>query len=167
MKKLLYLLVLSVLASCSSNKYAAHFQNVKPYEPVYSETKAAPVVTESTIRPAIQPEELTASTQVVPVVTESTPTVEVRKTYIQMTKAERKELRQNLKAAIKASMKAKKASPEASQNVSAMDKDLKLAAIFGAVGVVALIIGGDVFWIIGGIAMIIGVVFFVKWLVRQ
>lgn len=48
-----------------------------------------------------------------------------------------------------------------------MDNDLKLAAIFGAVGIVALIISGDVFYIIGGIALIIGVVFFVKWLVRQ
>jgi hypothetical protein len=48
-----------------------------------------------------------------------------------------------------------------------MDPDLKLAAIFGSIGVVALIIGGDVFAIIGGIAMIVGLVFFVRWLVRQ
>ncbi len=49
----------------------------------------------------------------------------------------------------------------------ALDKDLKLAAIFGAVGIVALLIGGDVFWVIGGIALLIGVVFFVMWLARQ
>jgi hypothetical protein len=50
-----------------------------------------------------------------------------------------------------------------------MDNDLKLAAIFGAVGIVGLMLGGatDVFWIIGGIALLVGVVFLVKWLVRQ
>ena len=44
-----------------------------------------------------------------------------------------------------------------------------LAAVFGAVGIVGLIIGTgtNVFSFIGGIALIIGVVFFVKWLVRQ
>jgi hypothetical protein len=167
MKKVLFLLSVVTLASCSSNKYAAHFQNVKPYEPAYAETKKVPAAPAESIRPAIQPEELTASTEVVPVVSEVTPPAEVRKTYLQMTKAERKELRQNLKAAIKASIKAKKMAPESVQGTNAMDNDLKLAAIFGSVGIVALIIGGDVFWIIGGIAMIIGVVFFVKWLVRQ
>ncbi|MFO0265944.1 MAG: hypothetical protein ACK51D_03255 [Cyclobacteriaceae bacterium] len=167
MKKLLYLLVLSVLASCSSNKYAAHFQNVKPYEPLYAEANTVPGSAPKTIRPAIEPEQLTASTEIVPVVTESTPTVDVRKTYIQMTKAERKELRQNLRSALKASVASSKLSPESSKASQGMDPDLKLAAIFGSIGVVALIIGGDVFAIIGGIAMIVGVVFFVKWLVRQ
>jgi len=167
MKKLLYLVVLSVLASCSSNKYAAHFQNVKPYEPVYVEANTVPGSAPQTIRPAIQPEQLTASTEIVPVVTESTPTVDVRKTYIQMTQAERKELRQNLRSALKASLASSKLSPESSKASQGMDPDLKLAAIFGSIGVVALIIGGDVFAIIGGIAMIVGLVFFVKWLIRQ
>ncbi|MCE2935149.1 MAG: hypothetical protein ACK5V5_11335 [Cyclobacteriaceae bacterium] len=167
MKKLLYLLVLSVLASCSSNKYAAHFQNVKPYEPLYAEANTVPGSAPKTIRPAIEPEQLTASTEIVPVVTESTPTVDVRKTYIQMTKAERKELRQNLRSALKASVASSKLSPESSKASQGMDPDLKLAAIFGSIGVVALIIGGDVFAIIGGIAMIVGLVFFVRWLVRQ
>lgn len=167
MKKLLYLVVLSVLASCSSNKYAAHFQNVKPYEPVYVEANTVPGSAPQTIRPAIQPEQLTASTEIVPVVTESTPTVDVRKTYIQMTQAERKELRQNLRSALKASLASSKLSPESLKASQGMDPDLKLAAIFGSIGVVTLIIGGDVFAIIGGIAMIVGLVFFVRWLVRQ
>jgi hypothetical protein len=32
---------------------------------------------------------------------------------------------------------------------------------------VALLIGGNVFGVIGAISLIIGVVFFVKWLIRQ
>jgi predicted deacylase len=86
-----------------------------------------------------------------------------------MSRAERKEFRKEAKALIKAYIQAKKSGDEvkATEAVMAMDQDLKMAAIFGAVGIVALIIGGDVFWIIGGIALIIGVVFFVLWLSRQ
>lgn len=91
------------------------------------------------------------------------------KTYEDMTKQERRELRKELrelKKEIKHVIK-KKDNPNSVEATQAIDRDLKLAAIFGAVGIVALIIGGQVFWIIGGIAMIIGVVFFVKWLIRQ
>jgi uncharacterized membrane protein len=91
------------------------------------------------------------------------------KSYKEMSKAERKEFRKEAKELVKAYIKAKKEGDEvkATAAAQAMDQDLKMAAIFGAVGIVALIIGGDVFWIIGGIALIIGVVFFVLWLSRQ
>ena len=58
---------------------------------------------------------------------------------------------------------------ESTEATKALDRDLKLGAIFGAVGVVGLILGGAsaVFFYIGGIALIIGVVFFVRWLIRQ
>ncbi len=50
-----------------------------------------------------------------------------------------------------------------------MDHDLKLAIIFGAVGLTLTLFGGvnEVFWILGVIAFVVGVVFFVKWVVRQ
>ncbi|MDV3307345.1 MAG: hypothetical protein LOY03_00815 [Cyclobacteriaceae bacterium] len=91
------------------------------------------------------------------------------KSYKEMSKAERKEFRKEAKELVKTYIKAKKQGDEvkAAAAAQAMDQDLKMAAIFGAVGIVALIIGGDVFWIIGGIALIIGVVFFVLWLSRQ
>src|SRR5690606_39816577 len=81
------------------------------------------------------------------------------RSYKEMSRAERKEFRKEAKALIKTYIKAKKEGDEvkAAQAAQAMDHDLKMAAIFGAVGIVALIIGGDVFWIIGGIALIIGV----------
>lgn len=91
------------------------------------------------------------------------------RSYKDMSRAERKAFRKEAKALIKTYIKAKKSGDEvkAAEAAQAMDHDLKMAAIFGAVGIVALIIGGDVFWIIGGIALIIGVVFFVLWLSRQ
>jgi hypothetical protein len=88
------------------------------------------------------------------------------KTYEDMTKKERRELRKELKKEIKHIVK-KKDTPNSVEATKAMDRDLKLAAIFGAVGIVALIINGTVFYIIGGVALIIGIVFFVKWLIRQ
>jgi hypothetical protein len=77
-------------------------------------------------------------------------------------------LRHQLKRDIKAYLAAKRNfdSVKGAQ-ASGMDHDLKLAVIFGAIGIVGLAIGGDVFYIIGGIALLIGVVFFVKWVIRQ
>jgi len=165
MKKIIYLLSVVLLGACSSPKYTASFNSYDTpsgYQAVKSTETPAPV---------INPTELTASTSMAPVEIkkEVAPATEVRKTYIQMSKTERKVLRNHLRSEIKTYVKdqQKKSEPNTVQATHGMDNDLKLASIFGAVGIVALIIGGDVFWIIGGIALIIGVVFFVKWLVRQ
>ncbi|HPW62202.1 MAG TPA: hypothetical protein PLJ13_07900 [Cyclobacteriaceae bacterium] len=165
MKKIIYLLSVVLLGACSSPKYTASFNSYDTpsgYRAVKSTETPAPV---------INPTELTASTSMAPVEIkkEVAPATEVRKTYIQMSKTERKVLRNHLRSEIKTYVKdqKKKSEPNTVQATHGMDNDLKLASIFGAVGIVALIIGGDVFWIIGGIALIIGVVFFVKWLVRQ
>ncbi len=169
MKKIVYLFLTAVMfAACSSPKYTASFNSYDSpsgYRPVKAADVETPVTT------PVAPPELIASTSSAPVELkrETTSSTEVRKTYVQMTKAERKTLRTHLRSEVKTYVKDQKAklSPKSTEGTKAMDNDLKLAAIFGAVGVVATIIGGDVFWIIGGIAFIIGVVFFVKWLVRQ
>jgi len=164
MKKLLYLIVI-VACACSSPKYTASFNKYDKGN--VSSTKSEAVVEEQTIVVA-QPEQLLTSTSSVPVELETTPKTEVRKTYIQMTKTERKALRTHLKSDIKSYVKEQKKNFSVdSTDASSWDDDLKLAAIFGVVGLVAMIIGGDVFWVIGTIALIIGVVFFVKWLIRQ
>ena len=84
---------------------------------------------------------------------------------------ERKEFRHNLKKEIKTYVKAKKkaGSVESVKSSNAMDHDLKLAAIFGAIGVVGLILNSVsvAFGIIGGIALIVGIVFLVMWIIRQ
>jgi len=161
---LYYLLGLIFITSCSAPKYAYHFDH---YD--YRSGKKTKIMEVGDIdsKPmSIQPELLVASKERAILVTEPIAEIsnnEVRKTYAQMTKVERKEFRSDLKKYIKE----KKETVKATKKTNAMDNDLKLAAVFGAVGLVALIISGDVFYIIGGIALIIGVVFFVKWLVRQ
>jgi hypothetical protein len=169
MKKLLYIFVVAIVASaCSGPKYTASFNYFNKPSNNQTSTKSVAVVEEQT-KVVAQPEQLLASTSSTSPVELKATKEEVRKTYIQMTKTERKALRTHLRSDIKSYVKEQKKnlSVESTNSTSAMDNDLKLAAIFGAVGVVAMFIGGDVFWIIGGIALIIGVVFFVKWLVRQ
>jgi hypothetical protein len=170
MKKLIYSVIVLSMVACSGPKYTASFNNVNSTVPYYaSKTGTSPA--------RINPNQLLASTSEIPVLVEEpsntvVPTAKpLRKTYMQMTKAERKDLRKYLRMEIKSVVNAKKFDKkmgvEAANATKAMDNDLKLAAIFGAVGLVAMLINGNVFWIIGGIALIIGVVFFVKWLVRQ
>jgi hypothetical protein len=57
----------------------------------------------------------------------------------------------------------------ANNATSTMDSDLKMAIIFGAVGLTLTLFGGinEAFWVLGVIAIVVGVVFLVKWLVRQ
>lgn len=164
MKKLIYSLIALSAVACSSPKYTASFNNVNSTVPYYA-AKSIEVPT------PINAEQVLASTSEIPVVlaepsvvvTETT----VSKTYLQMTKSERKQLRSDIKSVLKTQKMNKKLGVQATQATKGIDHDLKLAAIFGAVGLVALIISGQLFYIIGGIALIIGVVFFVKWLVRQ
>ncbi len=48
-----------------------------------------------------------------------------------------------------------------------MDADLKRSIIFGASGIVALVIGGQVFWVLGSLSLLIGLIFGIKWLLRK
>lgn len=167
MKYISIVISIVVLASCSSPKYAAHFPS-SSVDPNYHAAKVAQV--ERVSQATTENQVLTASVHATPV---TLPAEEVRKqvkdTYAKLSKEQKKEVRQLLKKEIKAIAKSSKkdASVTATMASGGMDHDLKLAAIFGSVGLVGLLIGGNVFTVIGAIAMIIGVVFFVKWLMRQ
>ena len=51
----------------------------------------------------------------------------------------------------------------------AMDHDLKMALIFGIVGIVLSALGGvnSIFWILGVISTVIAIVFLIKWIAEQ
>lgn len=92
------------------------------------------------------------------------------KSFKDLSKAERKQLRSDLKDYIKSSKEKKSSDEVTSVNATkALDADLKLAIIFGAVGITFAILGGinTVFWVIGVIALIVGLVFFIRWIVNQ
>ena len=166
MKKILYVTVVALLAACSSPRHTANFQK-SDVNTGYHPVKMA--VSERVEPSKIQPDQLVASTSktIMPLAEVKK---EVRISYLKMSKAEQKEVRQQLKRQIKTIVKVQKKEMSVNSTQAAgMDHDLKLAAIFGAVGVVGLLLGsaGQAFVIIGAIALLIGVVFFIKWLVRQ
>jgi len=181
MKKSLFLIGAVVLmAACSSPKYTYNFDH---YDYNSGRKQQPEKVTAQANTPesplAIQEQTLVASNEESAVVlaeTEKPATAaeaqaNLEKKYNSMSKAERKEFRKEVKQSMKEYMKAKKEgnSVAADEAIKAMDHDLKLAIIFGAVGLTLTLFGGvnSVFWILGVIAVVIGVVFLIKWLVRQ
>jgi hypothetical protein len=172
--RLLSLACVALCFACSAPKMAYKF-NYHDYnagrkakdvkQEVASNPGPAPVVAEELVAMEPVKEAPVSSIESVekPVVTTAP-----KKAYEDMSKKERRELRREFKNEIKEIVK-KKDGGNSVEATQAMDKDLKLAAIFGAVGVVGLILGGAsvVFFYIGGIALLIGVVFFVRWLIRQ
>ena len=165
-KGIAFLLALVALTSCSTPKYAYYFDHQNRHA---GKTAAQPEKEMSV--PSIDPEMLSATTVEGPMTFAETSKKETpsKKTYAQMNKVERSALRNHLKKEVQAvvDVQRKLGSVESAKVTQGMDHDLKLAAIFGAVGVAGLIIGGDVFTVIGGLALLIGIVFFVKWIIRQ
>lgn len=47
------------------------------------------------------------------------------------------------------------------------DPELRRSVIFTAGGLVALLIGGSVFWVVGSLCLLIGLIFAIKWLLRK
>lgn len=168
MKSTLYLMsALLLAASCASPKYTYYFDHYNYGVTKNSDNEKIEKKQASTT--ATPPDQLLVSKSNLLVERPSnqqlTPTEKTEKplTKSSINKVERRELKQQIKKYIK-EVKAEKVEAGKANN---LDHDLKLAAIFGSVGVVALIIGTDAFVVIGGIALIIGVVFFVTWLLRQ
>ena len=93
------------------------------------------------------------------------------KAYKELSRAEKKQLRNELKDYLKNHTKKLNAGEEVT-SVNAtkqLDDDLKLAIIFGAIGITFAILGGinTVFWVIGVIGLIVGLVFFIRWISTQ
>ncbi len=161
----LFVCGIALLGSCSAPKFASQPTHGNEYRYAQAGEPAVPFpIDESTLVASISDEHLYLAT------VSDAPAVPVNTSKpVTLTREEKKELRKEAVKQIKAYTKALKEGDKAlaTELKQSMDNDLKFAAIFGAVGITAMIIGGDVFYIIGGIALIIGVVFLVKWLIRQ
>lgn len=178
MRKILFLICSAgLLASCSTPKYTYHFDHYDynsgrkhdVNDKVLSE-QVGVVTAEEMVAEGGPATPVAAPQEVQPVAMEAAK-AQLEKKYKEMSKSEKKAFRKEAKGKIKTYIKAKKSGDNvaADQALQAMDQDLKLAAIFGAVGLVFLLFGGvsEVFTILGVIGFVIGVIFFVKWLVRQ
>ncbi len=175
-----FLLGAIVFASCSSPKYTYHFDHYdynsgrpKTAETAIAPTPAAPAqavqteVVESPVLTASASEE----TQVLATETKASSVDKKASTlsYKEMNKEERKAFRKEVKKEFKDYVKAVKKGEQVSAQGGNLDPDLKMAILFGAVGLVLALFGGvsEVFTILGVIAILVGVYFLIKWLIRQ
>lgn len=173
-RNLLTICSVLLLAACSSPKYAYYFDHHD-----YNNGKKGDLKESAVLQSEIQPlhvdnATLVASADEKAFVPAETATAEVTaksiiEKYKSMSGAERKEFRKELKKEVKTLVKMKKKETYSVEATKRMDNDLKIAAIFGAVGLVLTLFGGvnSAFWVLGVIAIVIAVVFLVKWLVRQ
>jgi preprotein translocase subunit SecF len=167
----LLLVAFVILASCSTPKYTYYFDHYD-YNSGKKNSASQGVVTQG-VATEVMPHEAASDETLVASANENevylakpspaASTREVASKLKSMSKEERKELRKEVKKYVKQNKKEIKSSKSANQ----LENDVKLAAIFGAVGIVLLIIGGDVLSILGAVALLVGLYFFIRWLIHQ
>lgn len=177
MRKYLWVIVVMALGvSCSSPKYTYHFDHYnyesKPPLAKSAETPNVSSETSANEQPfAIDERTIVASAkEEVVYVTEAAPLPSISKEEAivvlkNMTKAEKRELKKDIKKYI--AVRKKEDSVKNTEASKALEHDVKLAAIFGAVGIVLIAIGGSALYIIGAVSLLIGLYFFIRWLSRQ
>lgn len=177
---------LLLLAACSTPKYSYHFDH---YD--YNSGKRKADAEKAVVAQApAQENEVNASAEASPLTVQkdavvassegattpsASPTLTdklaLKQKYAAMSKSEKKEFRKAVKSEIKKYVKAKKSKDGVASvaDAKAMDHNLKMAIIFGAVALTLSFFGGvnSVFWIVSVICLVIGVVFFIKWIAEQ
>lgn len=170
MKKYISLASVILLASCSAPKYTYYFDH---YD--YASKKNQVTVAQNNV----QGQPLATADQATLVASANDAHVYVAETVIPsvvehekvtgkinaLSKEEKRELKKEIKKYVKETKK--NPSVEAGSAAKKLENDVKLAAIFGAVGIVLLIIGGDVIYVLGAIALLVGLYFFIRWLIHQ
>jgi len=178
MKKYIYLLIsMVILASCSSPKYTYYFDHydynsgkkkVALKESLVSQEKTETSVPDVNSSISIDEKTIVASAKETEVyIAKPAPVISREEAVARiksLTKEEKRELKREVKKYVKENKKKDFAEGSGGR---AMANDVKLAAIFGVVGIVLLIVGGDVIYVLGAIALLIGLFFLVRWLVRQ
>ncbi len=91
--------------------------------------------------------------------------------YKTMTREERRGFRKEVKKEIKHYAKEIRAgnSVESIAATKELDDELKLAIVFGAIGITLTVLGGinTIFWVLGVVGLAVGLVFFIRWISQQ
>lgn len=170
MKKIVTLLTGAlIITACSTPKYAYYFDKYDYNSGRKPSTEISQHI-ESKTPLALTPESLTASAEVnaAPTpVAQPVASQQLSEKIASMTKAERKQLKKDLKTYAKESKKAD--SGNSVHATKAWDHDLKMATIFGIAAVVltSFYFASPVFYILGIAALVVAIVFFIKWVSRQ
>jgi hypothetical protein len=170
---------LLTLAACSSPRYTYNF-DYYDYNSGRKKEVKEPNEVEPTEPLKLDPNNLVASTtpsaaasseKEISTPLKSTSLHETAGGYRTLSKTERKQMRKELKSYIMNYSKALRSGDEGArvEATKQLDDDLKLAIIFGAIGVTLAILGGinTVFWVLGVIGLVVGLVFFIHWISRQ
>jgi preprotein translocase subunit SecF len=172
MKKYILLLAsIAMLVACSSPKYTYNFdyydynsgkkkkmaQEVSVVE--IPEVKSLVTVDEGTLVASARETEVYIAKHA-PVISKEEAVARINS----MSKEEKRELKREVKKIVK---EGKKENTVKGNATKALENDVKLAAIFGTVGIVLLIIGGDVLYVLGAIGLLVGLYFFIRWLIHQ
>ncbi|MFZ9981026.1 MAG: hypothetical protein ACO3FI_03240 [Cyclobacteriaceae bacterium] len=155
MKYLIPVAFIVLLTSCSAPKYTYRF-------PASHEQTAERKLVISEEKNPGQPQEI--------LVASSDPAVAVAMTIPEKPKKNVPSVKEAVQVLKKAAMKTREEVRSViAPDPSSLDEDLKMAILFGVVGVVSLVllILSKFFGILGGIALIIGTVYFVKWVLAQ
>lgn len=180
MKHLVTLVVsVLVLTSCSTPKYTYNF-DYYDYNSGRKKAEAEKSVATAEVQPSVQettpfeeeasPLRVAEENMVASIEKAPAPVAKPgAKKYSEMSKTEKKELRKAVKTEVKKYLKNKKGDGAIGKETQALDYNLKMAIIFGAVALTLSFFGGvnSVFWIASVIALVIGVVFFIKWIAEQ
>ncbi len=140
-------LLLVVSAACSSPRYTYYFpQHQDPPRPEFH-----PMT-----RPIVPPQQqdMTASTQPLASASTISRLPETQRTYRQ----------EPTFSSLEVPDKTVLSAPPAPAKI---ENDAKLGIIFFVSGVIIYIIGSPVFTVVGSLAMLIGIIFGIKWLLRQ
>jgi hypothetical protein len=171
--KLLLLVSIIVLGSCSAPKYTYKF-DYHDYNAGRKERQAIKEVAANPGPVEIQPEMLVAEGPVVtPEAGASVSAPSSKPAPLTVTKAEKKGMIKDLKQAMKKVAALKKSGDivQTDQSTKAMDADLKMSLIFLviaiATGVVGTFVLPELFYILGAVAIIIAIVYLVRWIMRQ
>jgi hypothetical protein len=174
MKHLVTLVIsVLVLASCSTPKYTYNFdyydynsgrKKAEAEKSIAQAEKQTQIITEQESPLILSEESVVASAEKAPIAA-----AKPSRKYTDMSKSEKKAFRKELKTEVKKYLKSKKGDGAVSKETKALDYNLKMAIIFGAVALTLSFFGGvnSVFWIASVIALVIGVVFFIKWIAEQ
>lgn len=165
MRFFVFLVILIGLASCSVPKYTYRFpvspsisgksslptkQNQTQVRPEEKFEQPVLVASADPVNALVLSEERTASKN--PLISKDAPTV---RQVVKKLKSTAKQANEELRSAV--------------APASSLDEDLKLAILFGVVGIVALVllVLSKLFGILGGIALIIATIYFVRWFLEQ
>jgi hypothetical protein len=159
--KVLIFSVLVMLQSCATPRYSYYFD----HQPI-SARKQNPIVQE--VEPFhVDPASLSAASQGLNPISVLTPTQTSALNKKVLRGPGQNEMKMLAKATLGSSTPGERENKLMATAKDGKSRDLRLASIFGAAGLVAVIIGGSPLNVLGGIAILVGLVFFVRWIIRR